>query len=313
MRARSSTTSRPPLRSSVTYSVTPGSWQADADVRTSDGTLAIDRTFFSAILNQTVSISVLVPADYLTSGLDYPVVWHFHGLGQYPGGQNNRYAATWYPAVYGAAVRSASVRPHITVMVNLLNYSMGIDSFDGALLVEQYFIRDVIPWVRANYRTLTAARYNVCAGFSMGSRAGVYYAFKYPTIFGGAHSYGAPFYADTANFAAQNDVDDWGPYILSPAQNYTAGERARWLACSPQGWLTTYTTKPKLRINYGATDTLTNTLNTTFMSLLTNNSIVHTAGTPIVGVGHDASDCWTNDDGQTALTWIESVFAGTAS
>lgn len=314
---RAISTSRPSPRNPVTYSVTPGAWQSDAAVRASDGTLAIDRTFFSPVLNQTVSISVIVPADYLTSGLDYPVVWHMHGLGQYPTGTNNRYAASWYPAVYGNAIRSALVRPHITVFINILNNSMGINDDIGALLVESYVLKDVIAWVRANYRTLTAPKYNVLAGFSMGSRAGVYYAFKYPNIFGGAHSYGAPLYASDADFASRSDVLDWGPYILSPPINgvspYTPAERARWHLSSPQGWLTTWPTKPKLRINYGASDSLTLTLNTDFIALLTSNSITHTVGTPIPSVAHSASGCWTSSDGQLALAWIESVFAGTAS
>lgn len=312
MRSASVSPLLPALRSPVTYAVNSGAWQSDAAVRASDGVLAVDRTFVSQILGQTVSISVLVPADYLTSGLSYPVVWHFHGLGVHPSGQNNRYASGWFPAVYGNAVRGGLVRPHITVFVSLLNNSMGIDDDQGALLVERYVRLEAVPWVRANYRTLIEPRYNVGAGFSMGARAATYYAFKHVDWLGGAHSYGAPFYAADANFAGQSDVLDWGPYILSPTQAYTAAERARWQECSPQGWLTRNATKPKLRINYGATDGLTSGLNTAFMALLTSTGIPYATGTPIPSVAHSASGCWTSADGQLALAWIESVFAGTA-
>lgn len=291
MRSPASAPRRPALRSPVTYAVSSGAWQSDSAVRASDGSLAIDRTFASVILGQTVSISVLVPADYLTSGLDYPVVWHMHGLGQYPSGANNRYAASWYPAVYGNAIDSALVRPHITVFPSGCNYSMWIDDDQGALLIERYLILEVLPWVRANYRTLTDARYNVVTGFSMGARSAVYQALKRPNVFGSAVSYGAPFYAQDADFAARSDVDQWGPYILSPTEAYTAAERARWHECSPQGWLTRNATKPRLRIAYGEDDGLTDQLNVDFLALLDSHSIPYTTADPVTGAGHNAQQC----------------------
>lgn len=301
---------RPAPRATVRYNVTASAWSpGDAAIKAS----GIDQTFVSSILGQTVSISVMVPSDYDSSGLDYPVVWHLHGLSTAGGSApNNRYAATWYPQVYGNAVRDQLVRPHITVFVNGLNYSMWMDDDQGAMLVERYVMLEALPWVQANYRTLTAAQYNVTAGFSMGFRGALYLALKYPETFGGSAGYGAPLYASDADFAARSDVDDWGPYILSPTEAYTAAERARWQECSPQGWLTRNSVKPKLRINYGATDTLTSGLNVTFLALLTSNGIAHVAGTPVPGVAHSASGTWGSADGQLAMAWIESVFAGAA-
>lgn len=304
--------SRPALRSPVTYNVSSGSWTADSAVRASDGTLAIDRTFASAILGQTVSISVLVPSDYLTSGLDYPVVWHMHGLQQYPGGTNNRYGSGWYQAVYGNAVRAGKIRPHITVFPSGMNYSMWIDDDQGALLIERYLILEVLPWVRANYRTLTEAQYNAVTGFSMGARSALYQAIKRPDVFGSAISYGAPLYDENAPFASRNDVDDWGPYILSPTETYTAAECARWLECSPQGWLTRNATKPRMWINYGVSDGLTEQLNIDFMALLDSHSIAYTTATPVSGAGHNAQQCWASNDAQNALEWLEAGFAGGA-
>lgn len=300
---------RPEPRTPVTWSVPAGGWQADPAVRASDGLLSIDRTLSSAILGQTVSVSVLVPASYLTSGVDYPVVWHLHGLNPYPAGQNNRYAAGWYPQVYGAAIRSGIVREHITVLPNGFNRFMWIDDYQGAVLVEQFLLRELLPWVQAQYRVLTEPRYNVLTGFSMGARAAAYYAFKRPDLFGGAATFGAPFYDADADFAAESDVDQWGPEVLSPGEDYSPAQRARWLACSPQGWLHAYGTTPRLRINYGAEDGLTDELNEAFMALLEAEGVPFDRGDPITGAGHNAREVWTSSDGQAALAWMETVFS----
>lgn len=294
----------PSVRSPVTYEITSGVWQSDAAVKAQSGGWLIDRTLYSRVFKRNISISVLVPATYSETSVNYPVNWHLHGLG----GSGNRYGASWYPAVYGNAVRADQCPEHITVFPNGLDYSMWIDDDQGALLVEQYLMKDVIPWVRANYRTRTEAKYNAISGFSMGGRAATYYGFKYPNMFGCVASYGAPYYDMNADFKSRSDVLQWGPFILSADQSYTDSERDRWNECSPQGWLTAHSIKPAIRINYGEIDNLTLTLNETFKTLLTSSSIPFSTGTPVPSVAHSASGCWTSTDGGLMMAFIGTTF-----
>lgn len=275
--------------------------QTDADV------IWVNATFTSAILGQTAGLCLMLPADYYRTTQDYPVVWNMHGLSQT--GVNEGYIAASHPGVYGAAVRARTVRPHITVFPSGCNWSMWMNNFDGSLRIEQYIMQEVIPWVRANYRARTDRNSNVCSDFSMGSRAALYYAFKYPDVFAGAHAYGPPVADDSYDFAGDSVVANWGPYVLSPGGDYTTKERARWKACSPQGWLTAFSVKPKLRVVYGASDP-NRTVGNTFKTLLTSNGIAFDTVADLAGVAHVASAYWTNADAQNAFAFYERCFAG---
>lgn len=296
--------------SSILYNVVSGSWQSEVASVGANYVDMTDSTFYSKVLRRTVSYSVGLPSDYGSSGLDYPVVWHMHGQQTYPGA-NNRYLSANWPARYGFAVRDAFVRQHITVFINGLNYSMYVDNYDKSVQFETMFLTELIPLIRATYRTLGAApQYNALMGFSMGGRGAIYYAMKHDDKFGGCAAYGPPLYDEFYDY--QNDGSlTWPALVISPDGLWTADQAEVWRLNSPQGYLKKDHSRLKLRLVYGDSDALRNTTGAPFKARLDTLNIPYTTVTDLVGVSHTAANYWTNADSSNAFAFVETIFAGT--
>lgn len=310
LRQRGARIGLPPPGALVNYNVTPGNWQNETASVGANYVDMTDSTIYSRVFNRRISFSIGLPVNYATNGVSYPVVWHFHGQVAYPG-TNNRYISASWPARYGQAVRDGFIRHHITVFVNGLNYSMYVNSADGALPWEKFFMEELFPYIHRTYRTLgTGRQYNATMGFSMGGRGSLYYALKYRQHFCAVNAYGPPMYDENYDYAGDSNLDDWAPFVISPTETYTAEERAVWLAKSPQGHLNVAMPQPKVRIVYGDSDNLRNTTGTAFKARMALNGVAYTAPTDLVGVSHTAANYWTNADTDNAFAFVETGFAG---
>lgn len=303
------------------YDYTANVAAAEWASRATDPVLGIranpDTTMFSKALGETVSVSVCLPIDYDSSGINYPVVYHLHGIS----GTNRLGSSFWQPR-YQAA-RAAGVRPHITVWPNGLNWSMWADNFDGGNMMQRFLRYELPAWVHANYRTLGYdSRYNILTGFSMGMRGALALAFKaaaqnwddpiaHPHWYGGVAGYAPPCGDSDTSFAS---MDAWGPPVVSPARTYTTTERAQWRSQSPHDWIDGYgdaLSRVAIRVRYGSADGLSSSI-TSMLAQLDAESVPYDTpvGNLLAGITHSASAYWNDADALDTFAVYESVFAG---
>jgi enterochelin esterase-like enzyme len=134
--------------------------------------------FASKATNAEASYHLYRPAAYEADGnRRFPVVYWLHGSG---GGLPG------IPSVakrFDSAIESGKIPPCLVVFVNGLEMGMYVDWADGSMPVESMIIRDLLPHLDANYRTLAKREGRLLDGFSMGGYGSARLGFKYPELF----------------------------------------------------------------------------------------------------------------------------------
>jgi S-formylglutathione hydrolase FrmB len=136
------------------------------------------KTLTGAVSKQTIGFNIYLPPGYAESGLRYPVVYDLHGLGgsQYDNGQ-------WVIPSFETAMKARTIGPMIVVFPEGLPEAYYTDSKDGTKPSETRIIRDLIPYIDANYRTVAHRQLRAVTGFSMGGYGSMELATKFPDVF----------------------------------------------------------------------------------------------------------------------------------
>lgn len=119
------------------------------------------------------TVAILLPADYDSTALRYPVLYLLHG-----GTQNH----TAFPARSWFA-RDASQRRMIVVMPHLQAFLFSARGDDPAP-VEDFLARELPAYIDSHYRTVTDKRGRAIAGISMGGYGATLLGVKRPDVFG---------------------------------------------------------------------------------------------------------------------------------
>lgn len=183
--------SRSSLRTGISLLVLLLGLQASAQL---NGKVLESRTLSSSILGKDVRYTLYLPPDYDHSERHYPVVYLLHGytdndMGWLQFGEINRYA--------DKAINEGTIPPMIIVMPNA-DSSFYVNSFDGKLKYEDFFIREFIPGIEKSYRIRQGKQYRGVAGLSMGGYGTLIYALKYPDMFAAAAPLSAAVFDDSA-------------------------------------------------------------------------------------------------------------------
>jgi S-formylglutathione hydrolase FrmB len=146
----------------------------------------------SKILNKDVSYAVYLPPGYDASERTYPVVYLLHGLS----GDNTQWIQWGEIDRYAdKAIAEGTIPPMIIIMPNG-NRGWYMNSFDGKVKYEDFFIKEFIPAVEKVYRVKSEKTYRGIAGLSMGGYGTLMYALKYPDLFAAAAPLSAGVYDD---------------------------------------------------------------------------------------------------------------------
>ncbi len=164
------------------------------------------KEFYSPALGVRKRYKIYLPPGYHAGEQRYPVLYLFRGhedewFNPY---QDHSRGGVAVQDLADELIRAGQVGEMIIVGVSMTSddgqvYGLGINFLNPALVrqhpgigagrFEDYFIRDLLPHIDAEYRTLAKPAYRALDGFSLGGYTSVMLAVKHPGLFASAGSY----------------------------------------------------------------------------------------------------------------------------
>lgn len=163
----------------------------------------------STILGKDVEYSLYLPPDYDNTNRRYPVLYLLHGYSDDETG--------WTQFGEVKAIADKQIRENqMTEMIIAMpdgGVSWYINSADGKVKYEDFFISEFIPFIDATYRTRTEKRYRGIAGLSMGGHGTLIMAMKHPELFATAAPLSAGIFTkeELINMPEENWNNVFGP------------------------------------------------------------------------------------------------------
>ena len=144
----------------------------------------LEPRFVSPSSGRTIRFNIYLPAAYEDGKDRYAVIYHLHSVDR-TRSTNNRLIASEVERALEAAV----LPPVIVVFPDGEKDSYWTGSKSGGTIVETRVIRELIPYIDANYRTKATRRFRAIQSVSMGDRAAVVYGLAFPELFSVSVSY----------------------------------------------------------------------------------------------------------------------------
>jgi enterochelin esterase-like enzyme len=133
----------------------------------------------SKILSQEVKYSIILPEDYYTSKKSYPVVYLLHGLGD---NESSWLEYGRVSQVADAAVKKKEIISMIYVMpAGYTNYYA--NDYAGKFMYEDMFIKELVPFIDRQYRTIADKSHRATLGYSMGGFGALVLPLRNPDVF----------------------------------------------------------------------------------------------------------------------------------
>jgi enterochelin esterase-like enzyme len=143
--------------------------------------------FDSPSAQQKVSFYLFTPEIYdRDTERRFPVLYWLHG-----GGGSTAAGAAQFAQRYSAAMRASKIPPMLLVFPNGLPMGMWCDWKDGSVKLETMIIKELIPHIDQNYRSIAGREGRILEGFSMGGYGAARLGFKYPHLFAAISLMGA--------------------------------------------------------------------------------------------------------------------------
>jgi S-formylglutathione hydrolase FrmB len=145
------------------------------------------RSISSNILGHPVSYCVFLPPSYDSDQEHkFPVLYFLHGLGEssqtlLDAGGWNLIENLWEQKQIGDFV----------IVTPSADRSFYVNSRDGKVRYEDFFIREFLPFIESHYRIQAERRTRGVTGISMGGYGALRFAFRYPQLFGSVSAHSA--------------------------------------------------------------------------------------------------------------------------
>jgi enterochelin esterase-like enzyme len=165
-----------------------------------EGSQIIKDVINSEILKKAMNINIYLPSGY-NKDTKYPVLYMLHGYGS----NENVWIDFGLTKKADELINKKKITPMIIVMPNIDN-SWGINSSKNYStknniyygMYEDYFFKEIIPYIEVSYSTDTSKKGRFIGGGSMGGFVSLYYAFKNPDLFSRVGGHSAALYPDDA-------------------------------------------------------------------------------------------------------------------
>ena len=172
----------------------------------------------SKLNKQEIPVMVYTPPGYDPHGTKrYPVVYNLHGAG---GGSPARQWDRVHKTL-SRVIDNREVEPVIYVFVNGLGSHFFIDFRGDGLKIHRSIVEELIPFIDANYKTVSSREGRATDGFSMGGCGALMLAMKNPHLFSSVVSYGGAVITgdrlragDATRWADRAHFDEYSPWGL---------------------------------------------------------------------------------------------------
>lgn len=133
----------------------------------------------STILGKEVEYSLYLPPDYDQSNRRYPVLYLLHGY------TDDETGWTQFGEIKAIADKQLQNMEMTSMIIAMPDggVSWYINSADGKVKYEDFFIKEFIPHIDATLRTRAEKGFRGIAGLSMGGHGTMIMAVKYPQLF----------------------------------------------------------------------------------------------------------------------------------
>jgi enterochelin esterase-like enzyme len=136
-------------------------------------------TMTSAILGQEIKFSIVLPTGYFKGSKNYPVVYLLHGLGD---DESSWLEYGRISQIADEAIGAKQIVPMIFVMPQgFRNYY--VNDYAGTFLYEDMFIKELVPFIDKQYRTIPDSDHRAVLGCSMGGFGALVLPMKHPDVF----------------------------------------------------------------------------------------------------------------------------------
>ncbi len=180
--------------------------------RSQTGRVFDDLSMPSKILGSERKYALYLPPDYETSQRSYPVLYLLHGAGDDQSGWI-QFGEVLHIA--DKAISEGRATPMVIIMPDANTGRRGyFNDITGEWRYEDFFFKELIPYVENKYRIRSEKRYRAVAGLSMGGGGTFMYALRRPDMFSSAcplSAYAGPLSLEDARqrFVGDNpDVTD---------------------------------------------------------------------------------------------------------
>jgi len=143
-----------------------------------------DLSLPSKILKMERKYAVYLPPDYETSDRSYPVLYLLHGGGD---DQTGWVQFGEVLNITDKAIKDGTATPMIIIMPDANTGRRGyFNDVKGDWNYEDFFFKELVPYVEKKYRIKSDKRYRAVAGLSMGGGGSFIYALHHPEMFSSA-------------------------------------------------------------------------------------------------------------------------------
>lgn len=154
------------------------------DAQAQNSQVLSDLSHKSKILKKEKLFSIYLPGGYENSGVSYPIVYLLHGAGSGVDGNNDWIKAGEMQSITDAAIASNKIKPMVIVMPDAeMTYYM--NNVDGDYQYEDYFFKELIPYIEKHYNVKKEKSSRGIAGLSMGGFGALLYGLHHPDQFSG--------------------------------------------------------------------------------------------------------------------------------
>jgi enterochelin esterase-like enzyme len=152
------------------------------EVQAQDSQVLTDLSHKSKILKKEKLFSIYLPAGYQESDHAYPVVYLLHGAGSGKDGNNDWIKAGDMKSITDQAISSGKSKPMVIVMPDAeMTYYM--NNVNGDYQFEDYFMKELLPYIEKNYRVKKGKENRALSGLSMGGFGALLYGLHHPDQF----------------------------------------------------------------------------------------------------------------------------------
>ncbi len=148
------------------------------------GTVHDNLLLKSKLLNADRKYAIYLPPGYETSNRSYPVLYLLHGSGD---DQTGWVQFGEVNTIADKAINEGQATAMIIVMPDANTGTRGyFNSIKGDFPYEDFFFRELIPFIEKTYRVRAEKRYRAISGLSMGGGGTIVYALHHPELFAAA-------------------------------------------------------------------------------------------------------------------------------